>query len=391
MTFYMSLFKIASLSLFAIMLTNKSVDQFSDLNNPKPEGGESLTLLFIGDVMQHIEQINSARDAKTGQYVYDSCFNRISGLISSADLSIANFEVTLGGKPYSGYPQFCAPDSLVPALQRAGIDVLVTANNHSCDRGLKGIRRTIRVLDSLQIVHTGTFSGTMDRDTLYPLILEKNGIILGLLNYTYGTNGIPVPSPAIVNLIDTLQIRKDYDKARKKGVDEVIAFFHWGKEYMRESDTNQRKLAEFCHKLGIRIVIGSHPHVIQPMEAFSDSLGNIRDVTVYSLGNFISNQRDRYKCGGALFRITLTRDMDGIRIADPGYILAWVHAPFRYGKVWYQVLPVMEYEGNKGCLSKPDSVKMAVFTVDSRQLLNSKNLNVSEFMYQQNLSDPAEN
>jgi poly-gamma-glutamate capsule biosynthesis protein CapA/YwtB (metallophosphatase superfamily) len=381
MTFYMSLFKIASLSLFAILLTNKGVDRFSDLNNPKAEGGERLNLLFIGDVMQHIEQINSAQDTKTGQFVYDSCFNRISELISSADLSIANFEVTLGGKPYSGYPQFSAPDSLVPALTRAGMDVLATANNHSCDRGLKGITRTLKILDSLQVVHTGTFCDQADKDTLYPLILEKNGIILALLNYTYGTNGIPVPSPAIVNLIDTGLIRKDYEKARKKGVDEVIAFFHWGQEYMREPDSTQREIAEFCHRLGIRIVIGSHPHVIQPMEATTDSVGTIRDVTVFSLGNFISNQRARYKNGGALFRMTLTRENEGIRISDPGYILAWVHTLFRNGKLSFQVLPVRETERNTSYLSKPDSARMAEFAKDSRSHLNGKNLRVPEFLY----------
>jgi poly-gamma-glutamate capsule biosynthesis protein CapA/YwtB (metallophosphatase superfamily) len=380
MTFYMSLIKIASLSLITLLITNKGVDRFGDSDIRKRTDSDSLSILFIGDIMQHIQQIHSAWDTATNNYVYDSCFRFIMPVISSADIAIANFEVTLGGKPYTGYPQFSAPDSLVPALTRAGMDVLATANNHSCDRRLKGITRTLTILDSLQVVHTGSFYDQADKDTLYPLILEKNGIILALLNYTYGTNGIPVPSPAIVNLIDTGLIRKDYEKARKKGVDEVIVFFHWGQEYMREPDSIQREIAEFCHRLGIRIVIGSHPHVIQPMESTPDSMGNIRDVTVFSLGNFISNQRDRYKNGGALFRMTLTRENEGIRISDPGYILAWVHTLFRNGKLSFQVLPVRETERNTGFLSKPDSARMAEFAKDSRSHLNGKNLRIPEFL-----------
>jgi poly-gamma-glutamate capsule biosynthesis protein CapA/YwtB (metallophosphatase superfamily) len=376
----MSLIKIASLSFITLILSNKGVDRFGDwfVQYDTISDRNALSILFTGDIMQHIQQITSARDTTSDTWMYDSCFRYITPVISSADIAIANFEVTLGGKPYTGYPQFSAPDSLVPALQRAGIDVLATANNHSCDRGFKGIKRTVALLDSLQIIHTGTFSDENARDSLNPLILEKNGIILALLNYTYGTNGIPVPGPSMVNLIDTSQIRMDYEKARRKGVDEIIAFFHWGQEYLRDPDNSQRKLAAFCHRLGIRIVIGSHPHVIQPMEVLKDSLGNITEVTVFSLGNFISNQRDRFKNGGALFRITLTREEDQIQISNPEYILTWVHTPYRYGKIWFQVLPVLEFEGRKGYLSKTDSTKMAQFSEDSRAHLNTKNVNVPE-------------
>jgi poly-gamma-glutamate capsule biosynthesis protein CapA/YwtB (metallophosphatase superfamily) len=343
------------------------------------EGPEDeLSLLFIGDIMQHIPQIESARDKETGTWQYDSCFKDISGIISAVDLAVGNLEVTLGGKPYSGYPTFSAPDSLIPALQRAGMDVLVTANNHSCDKGLKGVFRTVTILDSLEIPHTGTYKDQNNRDTLNPMILERKGIILALLNYTFGTNGIPVPKPSIVDLIDTSQIRLDYNKAKRMGVDEVIVFFHWGDEYKPEPAQNQKDIAAFCHRLGIRIVIGSHPHVIEPMVATKDSLGNITDITVYSLGNFISNQRDRYKNGGALFSLTLKREQDTIQILHPGYHLAWVHTPFRNGKLWYQVLPVRRFENDSVRLSKPDLLKIREFADDSRKLLNTKNINVPE-------------
>jgi poly-gamma-glutamate capsule biosynthesis protein CapA/YwtB (metallophosphatase superfamily) len=369
------------ISILTIILTLSGLQKTNRFENPsfnKDEGKDELSLLFIGDIMQHIPQIESALDKETGTYRYDSCFKFISGVISSANLAIANLEVTLGGKPYSGYPNFSAPDSLIPALQRAGIDALVTANNHSCDRGLKGLTRTVTVLDSLGIPHTGTYKDQNSRDTLNPLILERNGIILALLNYTFGTNGIPVPKPTVVDLIDTSQIRLDYNKARRMGVDEVIVFFHWGEEYTPEPVQNQKDLAAYCHRLGIRIVIGSHPHVIEPMVAQKDSLGNIAEMTVYSLGNFISNQRDRYKNGGALFTLTLKREVDIVRLINPGYILAWVHTSTRSGKLSYQVLPVKQFENDSILLSKPDLLKIREFADDSRKLLNATNVNVPE-------------
>jgi poly-gamma-glutamate synthesis protein (capsule biosynthesis protein) len=161
-------------------------------------------------------------------------------------------------------------------------------------------------------------------------------------------------------------------------VDEVIVFFHWGEEYQPYPDKKQKDLAGFCHRLGIRIVIGSHPHVLEPMAAVKDSLGNIREITVYSLGNFISNQRDRYRNGGGLFSVSLTREEDGIRISDPGYTLSWVHTPFRYGKLWYQVLPVRSFENDTAYFGKPDLLKLREFARDARALLDSANVNVPE-------------
>lgn len=374
----MKTMKIPILTILLVLSGFQKTGRFDPIEFRDSDREDKLSLLFMGDVMQHIPQIESALDKKTGTYRYDSCFKYISGVISAADIAVANLEVTLAGPPFTGYPCFSAPDSLVTALVRAGTDVLVTANNHSCDKGLKGICRTISVLDSLKVPHTGTYRDLSGRDSLNPLILEKKGIILALLNYTYGTNGNVVPSPAVVDLTDTALIRKDYLKARQKGVDEVIVFFHWGEEYQPYPDKKQKDLAGFCHRLGIRIVIGSHPHVLEPMIAVKDSLGNIREITVYSLGNFISNQRDRYRNGGGLFSVSLTREEDGIRISDPGFTLSWVHTPFRYGKLWYQVLPVRSFENDTAYFGKPDLLKLREFARDARALLDSANVNVPE-------------
>jgi len=170
-----------------------------------------LSLLFIGDIMGHDEQIASARNVGNGSYEYDDVFRHVRDEISEADIAVANLEVTLGGPPYKGYPAFSSPASLAAACRNAGMDVLVTANNHSVDRGRKGILSTIQRLDSLGIMHTGTFADTVARDTLSPFIIEKNGISVAILNYTYGTNGLKVPAPTIVNMLDTAVISSELE------------------------------------------------------------------------------------------------------------------------------------------------------------------------------------
>ncbi len=337
-----------------------------------------IEFLFAGDIMQHGPQIRSAWDSTSNQYQYDSCFAHVSSYFKSVDFAIANLEVTLAGKPYTGYPQFSAPDQIANALQNAGIDLLVTANNHSCDRGLKGIRRTVHVLDSLHFLHTGSYYDSAHRDSVFPIVLNANGLRIAILNYTYGTNGIAIPHPSVVDIIDTMAIVDDFYKAKSKGAEEVIVFFHWGLEYERTANMTQKKLAAFCHKLGIRVVIGSHPHVIQPMEADLDSLGNIQRVRVYSLGNFISNQRKQFTDGGAMFVFKLCKGQNEIFIRDPAYVLTWVHLTTKKNRNVYQVLPIKDFENKDSIFSAEEKLQFDRFVNDSRDLLETNNKNIPE-------------
>lgn len=246
---------------------------------------DRITLLFAGDLMQHQAQIDAARQG--GGYDYTDCFKHVKQEISKVDLAIGNLEVTLGGKPYSGYPAFSAPDEYLYAIKDAGFDVLLTANNHCLDRRKKGLERTILMLDSLEIPHAGTYINKEEREKGYPLLVERKGFRVALLNYTYGTNGIETTSPNVVNYIDKEQIKRDILDARRKFPDVIIACMHWGIEYRSLPERSERELADWLIAQGVDHVIGSHPHVLQPMEIKKDARTPARHVVVYSLGNFI--------------------------------------------------------------------------------------------------------
>jgi poly-gamma-glutamate synthesis protein (capsule biosynthesis protein) len=242
--------------------------------------------------MQHIAQIERALQTD-GTYSYKECFTYVKEQVSEANLAICNLEVTLGGEPYRGYPQFSAPDEFASALKDAGFDILLTANNHCLDRRNKGLIRTLDVLDSLGIAHVGTYRDSAERDSLYPYLTTVNNITFAILNYTYGTNGIPANPPCIVNLIDTAQILIDINKARSKKADVIIACMHWGDEYVLKQNTTQEQLTDWLIANGVDHIIGNHPHVIQPTELRKDKYNGGHHFIAYSLGNYISNMSAR--------------------------------------------------------------------------------------------------
>lgn len=339
-----------------------------------------ISLLFAGDVMGHDSQIASAFDAKSKSYDYTSCFAAVRPYIEAADLAIANLEVTLAGPPYAGYPQFSSPDALAITLQQSGFDALVTANNHCVDRGKQGLERTITMLDSFNIPHTGTFIDTVSRMNDSPLIIEKNGFKIALLNYTYGTNGIPVPKGSIVNVIDTAYMRRDIEKAKSLLPDVIVVFTHWGLEYQSLPTKNQKDLTEFCFNLGVDLVIGAHPHVIQPMEWRKAS----NQFVAYSLGNFVSGQRKRYTDGGSMAYLELSKiqfkpDSSVTTIDTAGYYLQWVHrTPDKFKD--YYIYPAQNMENDSTGIPKDVASKalFRTFADDSRLLYKKYNKDVPE-------------
>jgi poly-gamma-glutamate synthesis protein (capsule biosynthesis protein) len=339
-----------------------------------------LSLIFAGDIMGHDSQIASAYDPVTKKYDYASCFQFMKPYLEPVDLAIGNLELTLAGPPYKGYPQFSSPDNLALTLKEVGFDVLVTANNHCVDRGKKGLERTVEMLDSFGIAHTGTFVDTVSRMNDYPLLVYKNGFTLAVLNYTYGTNGLPVYKPNIVNLIDTAMIRKDLLKAKASNPDAIIVFTHWGSEYQSLPSQAQKVVAEACFKHGAQLVIGAHPHVIQPMEWRKDK----NQFVAYSLGNFVSGQRKRYTDGGSmayveLQKISFAPDSAITTIDSAGYYLEWIYRTVDAKKDYY-MLPVSKVENDSVSFIKDAASKEAfrVFAEDSRALYRKYNKHVNE-------------
>ncbi len=360
---------IATTLLVAAQVSNPS--QLEDVKAPEDK---RLTILFAGDIMQHGPQITAAWIDSSQTYDYTSCFQYVAPIIKKSDVAIANLEVTLAGAPYTGYPQFSAPDQLAAALKNAGFDILATANNHSCDRGDQGLIRTIKVLDSIGMQRTGTFLDSTDYRNNNPLIISQNDITLALLNYTYGTNGLPFNYPAMVNLIDEEKIISDLQYTKTLHPDFIIVFFHWGNEYQLNPDPKQLQLASLTREHGADAVIGSHPHVIQPIEYYqSEDTTGRNHLVVYSLGNYVSNQRDRYRDGGAMVSFTLLKSWNRTTIIEPEYHLTWVYTPNEDNKRQYYILPVnmpATDTTTKTWIGSSDVLKMTTFINDSRKHLN---------------------
>ncbi|MDE6271948.1 MAG: CapA family protein [Muribaculaceae bacterium] len=282
----------------------------ADSTKSEPIGAN---LVFVGDAMQHEAQLDQAKlEGGGSRYDYKDCFPLLAPDITEADYAVVNLEVPLGGGPvYRGYPCFSAPDSYAEALRDAGFDLFLTANNHCLDSGDKAARRTLAALDRLGVDHIGTYHDAAQRDSLVPFIKTINGIKIGFLNYTYGTNGIQPKEGMEVAYIDKEKIRNEIEKTRKAGAEMICVTMHWGIEYVLHENKEQQNLSDFLVGEGVDLIIGSHPHVIQPMKVVRNDKENKDVLVVYSLGNLISNMKTTDTRGGALVKVRVEREPDG--------------------------------------------------------------------------------
>jgi len=346
---------------------------------------QEIRLLFAGDAMQHRRQIDNA--FRNGEYDYSSYFRYLKDDISRVDLAIVNLEGPLGGKPYKGYPQFSLPDAFAVALKDAGFSVFLTANNHAVDCYSKGISRTIDVLDSLGVYHTGTFKNDLEREQNYPLIVEKNGIRMAFLNYTFDTNGITPEAPYIVNIIDTALIKEDVDKAFLAHPDVVIAVMHWGQEYQLTPNKAQKELAQFLINQGVDLIIGSHPHVVEPSQIYTDPILKSAHLVVYSLGNFVSGMSAVNTDGGQMVEVTLEKTDGKTSIKSCGNLLLYVQQKkVNNNKIDFTLIPVSMAENlstDSGHIDL-DSItykKMMRFVNNARNLFRRYNEGVEEYPF----------
>lgn len=327
--------------------------------------------------MQHDGQIEAAYNKTTKTYEYEDGFKYIKPIVNKYDLKVANLEVTLAGKPYKGYPQFSAPDELAETLVNTGFNVILTSNNHACDRGSKGVIRTLDKLDELGVMHTGTFRSQEERDKNYPLVLEQNGMKIAMLNYTYGTNGLTVAAPLIINYIDSLQIKKDIQRAKELQADYIVCNMHWGKEYKPLPDNYQKKYEKLCYLYGADMVIGGHPHVVQPI--VRKKIDNKEKLTVWSLGNFVSNMSVRHTRGGVMLGASIEKVNDEVKLKESEHWLVYVHKKQEGALKQYYILPEFDYNAYRpGFLNEGDLAKMNQFFDDSRKLYAEHNVGITE-------------
>lgn len=324
--------------------------------NQKEETDTTFTLTAIGDVMCHNTQYMDAYDSDTSTYNFSYVFDNISSYTKTADICIGNLETSFAGEDrgYSNYPTFNSPDSLADSLKSIGVDVLSTAGNHALDMGFSGLSRTIDVLDKADISHLGTYKTQEDQDKV--LIKYVKGVKIAFIDYTYGTNGISVPSDKkfCINLIDKDLIKKHIETAKNQNADMIVACMHWGTEYQTKQNSEQEELADFLFQNGVNVIIGNHPHVIQPMEKRTVTLedGSTRDgFVVYALGNFICDQNAVNTRDSIILNLKITKHTDGsITIDNYDYVPIYMYKDTSASKHKMKILDINKtiynYENN---------------------------------------------
>lgn len=294
---------------------------------------QMVRIVAAGDIMMHMPLVKAAFRQKTGDYDFGPVFAEIAPLVQKADLALANLETTFAreGK-YTGYPRFNSPRQLAEDLKRVGFDLLVTANNHALDYGEKGILNTWKTLSAAGLRSLGTYPDAKSRK---PCLVERKGIRIGLLAYTCLTNGrrLPPGKDYLLNLYSPARVAQDVAALKKQGSELIICYLHFGQEFQRYPDQSQVKIVEFLKQQGIDVILGSHPHVVQP--------GTLRNqdhqLVVYSLGNLVSCQRSNYTDVGVLVEITVVKNQGKASVSGVDYIPTYVVYKWKHNRPTYHI------------------------------------------------------
>lgn len=373
---------------FFVKNNNKTIPTFQEQNdiqevaeNKKEKKKEDIHIKMtaIGDIMCHNSQYNDAYNSSNGTYDFSYVFDDIKDYVSTADIAIGNLETTFAGKEkgYSNYPRFNTPEQLAIDLKEFGIDVLSTANNHCMDTNYEGLVSTLKYLDQAGIEHMGT-SETIEKQNEI-LIKDVNGIKIAFLAFTYGTNGIPIQKNKnfSVNLIDEKLILEQINLAKNEDPDLICVSMHWGIEYQKKQNTEQERLAELLFQNGVDIILGSHPHVLQPMEKRKITLtdGTTKDCfVVYSLGNFMSGQTKENTRNSIILNINITKNGETGEtiLEDINYIPIYMYKSATGKTQRYKVIDIEKtiynYENGK------NTIGQAAYNVLKNELLKINNI-----------------
>lgn len=360
---------------------NNSTETTLSNKNTKQDTAEPITftLTSLGDTLCHNTQYWDAYNSKTDEYDFSYVYEDIKNYTLSSDITIGSLETTFAGKEkgYSNYPTFNTPDSLATALKDIGVDVVSLAGNHALDYGYTGLCRTIDVFNNIGLSHLGTYKTAEDQEKI--LIKDVKGVKIAFINYTYGTNGIPLPSGKdfCVNLIDKDFIKKQINQAKEQNVDMIVACMHWGTEYRTTANSEQKDLANFLFENGVDVILGNHPHVLEPMEKKTITLqdGTTKDVfVVYALGNFTADQRDEITRDSAILNLTITKNSDGkISIDKVNYVPIYMYKNTNVSTHKFKILDIektiKDYEEGKNT-----SINSTVYNNLKKQLEKIKSI-----------------
>lgn len=334
----------------------------------KPVKESTATIGAIGDVLMHLPCIEPAKTSNG--YDFSPYFTHIADYLSAPDYMVANLETTLAaldnGYKYHGYPNFNCPDEIVYDLQDAGLDMFLTANNHTYDTSTVGFNRTQEIIEEAGLDHIGTKSS---QDVADYLVKDINGIKVGMVCYTYETD----PDKSIVRLnggsklpggvesrintfhVDDLagfkrDLKQNIEDMHDDGAEAIVLYIHWGTEYQLKQGSSQERFAQTACDLGVDVIVGGHPHVIQPMDLLTSTTDeDHKTVCLYSTGNFLSNQRlgnisyvsTAHTEDGIQFNFSFARYSDGtVRLEEVELIPLWVDMHTKNGKTVYAVLPL---------------------------------------------------
>lgn len=336
-----------------------------------------VSLVAVGDNLIHNTLI-SAGEQEDGTLDYTSFYANIKNDISSADVAVINQETILGGSTfeYTGYPTFNSPWEIGTAAIDAGFDIFTCATNHSLDKGYSGIEQECKFFsEHPEVVHVGTNTSQEEYNSI--LYYEKNGIKFAILNYTYGTNGIPIPEGRewCVNMMDKDKITTDV-KAARENADVVIVFPHWGTENSTEVSDYQREYVSLFSELGVDIVIGTHPHVLQPVEWVTNETTGKKMLVYYSLGNFISHQTSLKQLCGGMAQIQIEKKGDEVSITSAKLtpVVCWYKST--NGKYAFSVYKLSDYTEELGTSHAQSGATPKYFTKYAQEIVPEEFLNI---------------
>lgn len=390
----MGTFSFATINKTSIFSKNKS--QEASIFTPKKDDANKASLLAVGDTMVYNSQLTAQYDVSSAKYNFNNNFEYVKKYVEKADYSMVNLETTLTGNKvyrYSSSPKFNSPDELADGLKYAGFDLISTANNHAYDKGYLSIKNTLATLKDKNFDVVGTRENSDER-----FIVKKiNGINVGVTSYSYGRiigdnkylNDVKISDEYknSINIFDSTSVDRafnniNYTLKNMKDTDLQVVYLHWGDKYSLKENTFQKKLAQKLCDAGVDVIIGSHPHVVQPVTTIKSSDNKHETIVAYSLGNFLSNQsRDQfsqYTEDGLMLNIDISKSNGGdAKVDKVTCIPTWLNKYYnsKTAKYVYEIIPI----ASKSELDKIDnlsesklkkSYKNTASKVDTTNLIN---------------------